>query len=705
MADIRYSRAIDKTLKSNRVNIYNIVPPDYLSFEAMREDLHRIQDMGFNAVWLNPFLEVGKQFYQRPIEGEDGMHWVKDCLYAATYDGYKVTENGQQHYYILNLQNPMDRFSTKEISDAIAANERTIEQIQAFTRDAYSLGLTPMFDLVLNHIAIDSPLYRQKAWFLQDQPHPIFDDVIGFMYEDHANSEINQRIFDEFWKDKIDFYIDTLCFRGVRVDCVSYTNRYIMEIALRYIRNKLQTKYGIENPIIFGELIGKKETQPTFPQMQALGAMKMEGHLIPFSHLMLGTNELIPISYADIGTDVNVNDESLLKLDLIDASPISGLLGAAGTHDRLPLYPSCKKLFKETHDRFVGDEHAELLRMMKEKILMTVISSNAGWYLMSGDEFGDKLIKQPPFLYRGEMVVKVCQEDEVVKDSKVIPQSMKYRYEGRTIPSELHKHTKIDLQGFIKIVNKMALDIKYPDDEKPLCCFYKHPNHIFITVGNFNYHGRNYIAIDLNGTRLDFNEFLLNESDIAIYQRRFDSYKEVFYSHIRSEAQTLLQVATVRAPKDLPGISSFSIAEMSDEQSAYEEQLLEKIMELSKKTAEVEELLRIMLRPTFGVPDARLMENCAKIAKEAMKIEQEMMGYRRQRPDIVAAAPAPAPSLGSRRNALQQIQEGGALIFSRISTEDADLVRTRQQSASLEVLERRTDAPELARNLVQGATK
>lgn len=373
---------------NNKINIYNMVLPKYSSFDSMRIDLDRLRELGINAVWLNPFFEISPRSdhgktkrFAREILGQsqhEEKFWVQDSLYAATYEEYE--KNGEWHYYLLNLQNPRENYSRED-------NEKVIQQVQNFTRIARECDITLMFDLVLNHVSMFSLLYREhKELFRKDQH---FDDIAQFDYDECSDSEKNNKIFVTHWKKVIDFFIDTLGFRGVRVDCVSWTNPYIMDMAVRYITTRLPDP----NTIIFGEFIGE-EVHRNSARFQALARMQ-----IPFTHIMTTMNELKPVSYCKRFAKLNIS-----QLLATSALASKGLIGATGTHDRLPLRVKCEQEFTEKHPDFQGniqEKEQEIIRLMKKKILMTIIGSNGGWYLMSGDEFGDTLVVQPPFLFKG----------------------------------------------------------------------------------------------------------------------------------------------------------------------------------------------------------------------------------------------------------------------------------------------------------------
>lgn len=144
----------------NRLLIYNAFPRVYRSFGGAIEDFSRISSLGFNAVWLNPLNAASEQTVKRvnfetatsPGEKQD----VTGSLYATKhYDhlNYSLFPDLQDPETIPHAGNPKD-FSKKEA-----------KMMRQYTDTARDLGLSPIFDLVLNHVAIDSPLINGDCEF------------------------------------------------------------------------------------------------------------------------------------------------------------------------------------------------------------------------------------------------------------------------------------------------------------------------------------------------------------------------------------------------------------------------------------------------------------------------------------------------------------------------------------------------------------
>ena len=108
---------------------------DHLSvIERMMQDLERIAAMGFNVVWINPV--------QLPGGSKDqGGTVVTNSLYAMADD---------------EVLNP-------EFFPESATNEERENLLRQFTQKATQCGLTPIFDLVINHVANVSRAISNKT--------------------------------------------------------------------------------------------------------------------------------------------------------------------------------------------------------------------------------------------------------------------------------------------------------------------------------------------------------------------------------------------------------------------------------------------------------------------------------------------------------------------------------------------------------------
>ena len=248
-----------------RLNIYNIYPTCYLNFKEIYKDLDRIKEMGFEAIWLSSILETG----------------FKNKSYAIT---------GKQHYYLLNLADLKTTLSKEK-------NEVAIQWVQKITKKAMEFGLTPMFDLMLNYVFLES---------------------------DVGNKDLDKKIFPNFWKEKIDWFIDTLGFRGVQIDSMICIETDILELIVTYIATKLKDEYKIDVPVVLGEVVGDMlRPQATFPIAKMLVTMKEYGTVIPFDYLLDSANELKTLDYSSGNVD-NVIETAGFSFDSIMLASASG---------------------------------------------------------------------------------------------------------------------------------------------------------------------------------------------------------------------------------------------------------------------------------------------------------------------------------------------------------------------------------------------
>lgn len=127
--------------------IYNQFPLVWnMNFNAMAEYLPTIAGMGFNVVWVNPFFKSTNNGFLAVDEGKGTHTEVRNSLYEM-YDPSLIWSIDNPR----STGNPSGDEETKDKINAIVKN---------YTDRAKTNGLTPIFDLVLNHAAPDSPLVR-----------------------------------------------------------------------------------------------------------------------------------------------------------------------------------------------------------------------------------------------------------------------------------------------------------------------------------------------------------------------------------------------------------------------------------------------------------------------------------------------------------------------------------------------------------------
>lgn len=141
------------------LRLYNMFPRDFKDFVAMKEYVVEIAKMGFNAVWLSPLQEVSDFKFKRgreinarnvvPIDVE-----VSGSLYAAKS--------------LDRLNKEFIRYDKDDSEEEI--QRKGDEQLTALVDEIRAHHMIPMFDLVLNHVAINSELItRYPDFFVRPQ--------------------------------------------------------------------------------------------------------------------------------------------------------------------------------------------------------------------------------------------------------------------------------------------------------------------------------------------------------------------------------------------------------------------------------------------------------------------------------------------------------------------------------------------------------
>jgi alpha-amylase len=371
--------------------IYNQFPRCYQNINQMTEQLAQIADMGFTAVWINPIQQVGQTSFDKTIGSH--VETVKGSLYA--------------------MKDPqmIDRaFSTNKRN---FNNDHDLKALHEYTATAHRLNLIPMFDLVLNHIASDADLIlKHPQWF---EGGSAFDsDVVNFNY--HQKEEVVKDII-QFWKGYIDRYID-LGFQGIRIDAAKHIPTSVQKTLYEYFTQKCQAKYGSDfQPIIFAEIFlsPQDNLQEISRRLSGLGIThttnnlhwarltedyRKEGHWnMPWLPIKEWFNT--PLGQLGLLRQIGTRDNKIL----------GGTIGFSGCHDAYSLYDgtwnflaqsSVEKEFNyaptiNNYKNRVRDRKAELIKSvtpgeflshLKERLAAIAFTSDAGWYLLSGDEVG-----------------------------------------------------------------------------------------------------------------------------------------------------------------------------------------------------------------------------------------------------------------------------------------------------------------------------
>lgn len=170
------------------IRLYNLFPRLLGSMTAWRQHLPRLQAMGFNAIYVNPFHYPG----------------FSGSLYAVK-DYYKFNPDFVDH----------------------ASSQSPTEQLKAFLDDCHKHGMAAIMDLVINHTAFDSTLVHEHPdWFKR---HPNGEIVhpganhdgrwmewgdLAEVDNDHSRDRDN---LWSFWSSMVTHYLK-LGFDGCRCD-------------------------------------------------------------------------------------------------------------------------------------------------------------------------------------------------------------------------------------------------------------------------------------------------------------------------------------------------------------------------------------------------------------------------------------------------------------------------------------------------------
>lgn len=401
---------------------YDMYPTQFHSIKDMINYLPVLKQMGFNALWINPMQMPGNISNFFKTDKNNGVkigNEVTRSLYAMS------------HHLLFNPQ-----FSLGSPEDSIETIQRLNgEALQLFTQNARNLGIVPMFDLVLNHVSIDSPLCEDKPhWF--KGVHEDFKDVRGFNYEDDS---IRKEIITEFWQPYIKRYMIEYGFDGVRVDAVGYVHPEVRREIYAYIHS-LAAEYGKPKPVILDEALFSKR-----PLADEVNYLKLPD--IGPTHI---TTEAYNVEFDLASTDLpyEVTLEEQLKASVVfqqkdgtwRENTKGGCINFCGNHDYRSLamtilfqmakkrlksdffYNDLMSSYQELYFKFnseqkkphefkeplkttllysyadqikkeLEDNKKETIQEFKilvlEKLALSALTGSGGWFLLSGDETCD----------------------------------------------------------------------------------------------------------------------------------------------------------------------------------------------------------------------------------------------------------------------------------------------------------------------------
>lgn len=418
-------------LKNKQLKLYNQFPRCYQNIGQATQQLPSIAAMGFNVVWVNPLQSTAKQKVARYFPENEKPSMVNGSIYAM-FDPQKLNSDFFQ-------ENPEVELAT-------------------YTKTARDNGLMPIFDLVLNHLAIDSPLVSNDAkllseyniktseWFQKDSR---WDDVCQFKYDDPV---IAEQIVTHLWKPYIKKYISEYGFMGARIDAARLIPPNVQKELYDYIKQCVAETYGVE-PIIFAEIL--------YTPQESFDAMLQLHDKLGITHM---TNDFYWTN-SNLNNWQQTNEKYFRQNNLSERYKIA-TVGFAGSHDEDTLFVHALKILAQPYiniseseikvtaqqlaERYQSEnipmvdvktlnkyakKHLELkkafqlyqqkvipaddiLEKMKILVALAALSSNGGYYLMSGDEYASTLRKN---VFTTEEIISNYKSENPGFNERMIP--------------------------------------------------------------------------------------------------------------------------------------------------------------------------------------------------------------------------------------------------------------------------------------------
>ncbi len=394
---------------NGKLRLYHLFPRNYQQMSDVIDDLDRIGQLGFNAIWISPLSPSSDVIVKRFNDLTGETQEVKKSLYAAT-DFSQLNKD-----MFPDLADPADKDGVANGNPGYSSKHER-DMLQKFTSKARQNGLQPIFDLVLNHVGAGSPLvlgtcphFQKKRidttkWFPKDT-YQKYDDVYLLNYSDPA---IKQQIIDELWIPYITKYINDFGFDGIRMDFAG-TRQEIRDVE-RILCQEIQRLVAIKKSeaIIFAEVLppAKKIKE----NADALRGM--------YTHVTNSTLWGVKETMDERGMKQQITH---LMPDGSQRALPGGTVGFAGSHDNgtnarnalksaammaINSDESRRKAFYESPDKKQAHafeeaitEQVELVRkstvkmnkcliVQRQRLASVALASDGGWCLLGGDELG-----------------------------------------------------------------------------------------------------------------------------------------------------------------------------------------------------------------------------------------------------------------------------------------------------------------------------
>ena len=371
---------------SDATKVENKIPTDLAILEKIFDRKITAANEKFTAI----LVPTRKKFYEFEDTGQDEKARIQDGkINSAKQRRQKEVEEIQKE------QREIVHYFDKKA-------------IKKFTKEAKERGITPMFDLVLNHVAKDSPLVDKcPKWFAEDN---YFPDTKRFRYED---PKVRDEVIEKVWKPYIDTYITEYGFEGVRLDCVSKIPPGVRKEIISYIK-EVSSKAGRKDPVILEEALFSGQSAQNFSdRLGDTGGSHITGGSFYARREWHG------------GMPENIASEDGYKSRIVS----KGAINFTGNHDhhscggeilldmaqeRLSkdpvmleqqrqyvgqaqfteatklkfLYPYVEAIEKEIQENPVGETARAFTRQLKDRLAINMLGGSAGYYMLSGDERG-----------------------------------------------------------------------------------------------------------------------------------------------------------------------------------------------------------------------------------------------------------------------------------------------------------------------------
>ncbi len=202
--------------KNGLLKCYNLFPGYFADINEMTDYLIKLKEIGINVVWLNPVQLAGNNSMSKTDALTGNAQRVTKSLYAmhSTFDidprfsvvkrddknkpeftepqlaemaldadlHKKLSELGTTNFtsdnFLIELNSARDN---QELQNA-CVRFCDHQALKRFTQEAKRLGITPIFDLVTNHVAKGAPItVENPSWFGEDGTYL---DAVAFKYAD-----------------------------------------------------------------------------------------------------------------------------------------------------------------------------------------------------------------------------------------------------------------------------------------------------------------------------------------------------------------------------------------------------------------------------------------------------------------------------------------------------------------------------------------